>query len=211
VKKINREKWIEILAVILTGLLKFVLVDWLHFNLFYITGVCLFWIVFIVLKHRKNHDVLKNWGFQRLHFSRSFLFLIPFAAVSSAIIILYGINKNATFLNWHVIPILIFYPVWGLIQQFLMIGLISANLKFIYSHRFNQAHVILMTSMLFALAHIPSYPLVVYAFFMELLFTYAYFRWKNLWSLGIVHGWVSGLLYFFVLGRDMWEELFEIF
>ena len=210
-KSNNRERWIEILAVVITGLLKYILVDWINLKLFYITGVCLFWIAFIIMKYRRNHDVLKDWGFQRAHFSRSFLFLLPFALVTSTIIILYGIKANLALINWHIIPILVFYPVWGLVQQFMMIGLISRNMKIIYSQRLDQVHIVLITSLFFALVHIPSYPLVAYAFFMELLFTYAYFKWKNLWSLGLVHGWISGLLYFFVLGRDMWDELFMIF
>jgi hypothetical protein len=31
-----------------------------------------------------------------------------------------------------------------------------------------------------------------------------YFRTRNLWALGIFHGWFATGLYFFVLGRDPW-------
>jgi hypothetical protein len=211
VKKSIRAKWTEIAAVIVTGAMKFVLVDWLNLKLFYITSAILFWMAFILLKYRKNHAILKEWGFQRKHFKRSMLFMLPFAILTSLIIILYGIRVNATFLNWHIAPILLFYPLWGVIQQFMMIGLIAANLGTIFSHRLGQAWIILITSVMFALVHIPVYPVMILAFCMELLFTHAYFRWKNLWSLGLVHGWVAGLLYFFVLERDMWNELFAIF
>jgi hypothetical protein len=32
-------------------------------------------------------------------------------------------------LTWHIIPILITYPIWGTIQQFLIIGLFTGNLQ----------------------------------------------------------------------------------
>jgi membrane protease YdiL (CAAX protease family) len=211
VKNPVRARWIEIAAVILTGALKFLLVDWLNLKLFYISGAILFWIAFIFIKYRKNNAILKEWGFQRDHFKRSILFLLPFAIFTSFLILLYGVKVNATFLNWHIIPILIFYPLWGVIQQFMLVGLIGANLRTLSGRRLGQTWIILITSLMFALAHIPVYPVMLLAFCMELFFTYSYFRWKNLWSLGLVHGWVAGLLYFFVLERDMWDELFKIF
>lgn len=210
-KKSLEGRWIEIAAVTITGLMKFILVDGFNLKLFYISGAILFWIVFILLKYRKNHNVLKGWGFQREHFKKSMLYLLPFAILTSLIIILYGIKVNATFLNWHIIPILIIYPLWGLIQQFMMIGLIASNLKIIFSTQLSLSWVILITSVAFTLVHIPTYPVMIYAFFMEFIFAYAYFKWKNLWSLGLIHGWVAGLLYFFVLERDIWNELFMIF
>jgi hypothetical protein len=206
-----RARWTEIAAVITTGALKFLLVDWLNLKLFYITGAILFWMAFIFVKYRKNNSVLKEWGFQRAHFKRSILFLLPFAILTSLIIILYGIKVKATFLNWHIAPVLLFYPLWGVIQQFMMIGLIAANLKILFGHRLGLTGIILITSVTFALVHIPTYPVMILAFCMEFFFAYAYFRWKNLWSLGLVHGWLAGLLYFLVLGRDMWNELFSIF
>jgi hypothetical protein len=63
----------------------------------------------------------------------------------------------------------------------------------------------------FAWVHYPSLPLMVFTFFMELVFLVAYFKWRNLWALGLYHGWVASLLLFFVLGRDLWNELWTVF
>jgi len=35
-----------------------------------------------------------------------------------------------------------------------------------------------------------------------------YFRYRNLWPLGVLHGWLGAFFYLWVLGRDMWVENF---
>jgi hypothetical protein len=207
----DKEKWLEILAVIITGLLKFVLVDWLHLHFLYIIGACLFWIVFIFKKYKNDRSVLKRWGFQRNNLKKSLLYLLPFALIGIAGIIIYGIVVKATFLNWHIIPIFIFYPAWGIIQQFMIAGLIAGNLKTVNSLKINNLHITLLVSLLFSLVHYPSIPLMIYAFIMEFVFLRVYFKWQNLWSLGLYHGWVSSFFLFFVSERDLLNELLVIF
>jgi hypothetical protein len=211
VVKNNKERKIEILAVVITGLLKFVLMDWLGFRFFYIIAACFFWIIYIYKNTRHNPQVFKSWGLQREYFKPSFLFLLPVAIVCITGIIIYGEIINAQFMNWHIIPILLFYPVWGVIQQFMMASLVATNLKAMNQIKVTDCQVILFTSFIFALVHYPSVPLMGYAFIMELVFIKVYLKWPNLWTLGLFHGWVSGLFIFFVLGRDLWLELWMIF
>jgi len=77
--------------------------------------------------------------------------------------------------------------------------------------KLRKSQIFLLTSMVFAWVHYPSLPLMVFTFFMELVFLTAYFKWRNLWALGLYHGWVASLLLFFVLGRDLWDELWTVF
>jgi hypothetical protein len=207
----DRRRWIEILAVGITGLMKFVLMDWLDMRALYIGAVCLFWLLFITGRYRDNKDILKDWGFQKDHFKATFLFLLPFAVAAVTAIIWYGISFNADFLNWNLIPVLLLYPVWGMIQQFMMIGLIAGNLQKISTLNLKKPQIVLITALLFTLIHSPSLPLMAFAFFMEILFTSVYFKWRNLWPLGLYHGWVSCLFLFFVMGRDLWNELWPMF
>lgn len=206
----DRKRWLEILAVVITGAMKYILMDWLELRAFYIGAACLFWIVFIYRRYREDHAILKSWGFRKDHFKRTFLFLLPFALTVIAGIVWYGFAFNATFLNWHVIPVVLLYPAWGTIQQFMMLSLIAGNLRTISSLNLRDSHIILLTSMLFALAHYPSLPLMGFAFFMEVGFISVFFKWKNLWPLGLYHGWIASLLLFFVMGRDLWNELWPM-
>ena len=206
----EKEKWLEILAVVITGAMKYILMDWLGLRVFYIGAACLFWGGFILTRYRQDNNILSHWGFHKHHFQSAFLFLLPFALLIIAAIIWYGIAFNATFLNWHVIPIFIFYPAWGLIQQFMMISLIAGNLRTIKRLRLTDSQVVLITSLLFALVHYPSLPLMGITFIMEIGFILVFFRWKNLWPLGLYHGWIASLLLFFVMGRDLWNELWPV-
>lgn len=207
----DKRRWFEIAAVLATGLLKYVLMDWLNFRAFYIAAACIFWSVYIYKRYRENKFILQRWGFRKGHFKQSFLFLLPFALVMVAAIVWYGISYNAIFLNWHIIPVFVFYPAWGIIQQFLMVALVAGNLQAIKTVKLRKSQIFLLTSLVFAGVHYPSLPLMVFTFFMELVFLIAYFKWKNLWALGLYHGWVASLLLFFVLGRDLWSELWTVF
>ena len=206
----DRIRWLEIMAVVITGSMKYILMDWLNLRAIYIGGACLFWIIFIYKRYHKDNAILRHWGFRKAHFKRTFLLILPFALTVIAGIVWYGIAFNATFLNWHVIPVLVLYPFWGIIQQFMMLALIARNLRSISSLNLKDPQVIVLTSLLFALAHYPSFPLMVFAFVMEIGFTSMYFKWKNLWALGLYHGWIGGLLLFFVMNRDLWIELWPV-
>ncbi len=206
----DRRKWLEILAVIITGALKYVLVDWLGLRVYYIAAACLFWVYYILKRRKENKDILRIWGFRKENFNRVFLFLLPFSLTAIGGILWYGISFHSNFLNWHVIPVLFLYPLWGCIQQFLMTALIAGNLKSLEVLNLKSYQVVLLTSLLFALVHYPYLPLMIFAFFMEVLFTSTYFKWRNLWPLGLYHGWLGSLFLFFVMGRDLWVELWKI-
>jgi len=207
----DKRRWLEIAAVLATGFMKYIFMDWLNLRTFYIGVACIFWSVYIFKRYRNNKQILQHWGFRKNHFKQTFHFLIPFALIMVAVIVWYGISYNAIFLNWHIIPVFIFYPAWGIIQQFLLLALIAGNLRSLPTLKLSKVQIILLTSTVFALVHYPSLPLMVFTFFMELVFAVAYFKWRNLWSLGFYHGWVVSLLLFFVLGRDLWNELWTIF
>jgi hypothetical protein len=210
-KETDKRRWLEITAVIATGVMKYVLMDWLNLRAFYIAGACIFWSGYIYKRYRLNEFILQQWGFRKDYLKKTFLFLTPFVLVMIAAIIWYGISYNAIFLNWHVIPVFLFYPGWGIIQQFLIVALVAGNLQEITSVNLSKTQILLLTSMVFSWVHYPSLPLMVFTFFMELVFLIAYFKWRNLWPLGLYHGWVASLLLFFVLGRDLWNELWTVF
>jgi len=207
----DKSRWIEILAVVITGLLKFIIMDRFQMRAFYISGACIFWLIYIVLRYKSDNSILKYWGFKKEYFRKSFLLLMPFAVVGIIVIITYGIFIERYILNWHIIPILFLYPVWGLIQQFMVAGLVAGNLKSITSLHLRDYQVVLLTSFVFALVHSPDLFLIIFAFFMQVIFTVVYLIWRNLWSLGLVHGWIATFLLYYILERDLWTELFAWF
>lgn len=206
----NKRGWLELTAVFATGLLKYIFMDWLDLRVFYIAASCIFWSLYIYKRYREDRFILQRWGFRKDHFNQTFLFLLPFALLMVAAIAWFGISHHAAILNWHVIPFFIFYPVWGIIQQFLIVALVAGNLHSITTIKLSKIQIFLLTSVIFAWVHYPSLPLMIFTFFMELAFLYAFFKWKNLWALGFYHGWIATLLLFFALGRDLWNELWTV-
>ncbi|MFC2137640.1 type II CAAX prenyl endopeptidase Rce1 family protein [Bacteroidota bacterium] len=209
--KLDKKKWIELLAVAITGLLKFIIMDWLQMRAFYIVGVCIFWLIYLYVNYKNDHTLLKHWGFQKNNFKKSFFFILPIAIVTIILIVLYGLLNNTVIINRNIILIFLLYPVFGLIQQFMMIGLIAGNLIAIEKIRFKNYQVVILTSLVFSLVHYPSFFLMIFTFFLELIFTSVYLKWRNLWSLGLYHGWIATFLLFYVLERDLWTELFAWF
>ena len=203
----DKVKWFEISALVATGGLKFLLMDWLDLRAAYIAGICLFWLTYIYIKYRKDPSVIILWGIQKKNFKTTFLFLLPFATVFMAGIGIYGYLSEAILWNWHILPIFMLYPVWGLIQQFMVAGLVSGNLKSIKNPQFSNYQIILLTSSLFSLVHYPDGFLMLFTFMMQWVFTTAFLRWKNIWPLGIYHGWIATFLLYYVLERDLWMEL----
>ncbi len=212
-KLLNTEKYIifELLAVLVTGLLKFIMMDWLGMRSFYIVGICIFWLWYIYYRFSSDTSILTEWGFRRKNFTRSFTVLLPFVIISNIATFLYGKANGSAVLNWHILPVLGLYPVLGVFQQYLMVDLIAGNLDRLASHKIKKTGIILLTSFIFSLVHYQVLFLMIFTFFMEVVFMMIFIRWRNLWSLGLAHGWIASFLMYNVLGRDLWSELFVWF
>jgi hypothetical protein len=202
---------VELLAVVVTVLLKFILMDWLGLRAFYIAGTCFFWFGYVIFRYRQDHTILKFWGFKRENFAISMYSLLPFFGITAVITWLYGMYSGIHLLNIHIIPVFLLYPAWGIIQQFMMVCIIAQNIHNMVNPSFRKARVILFVSVLFSLVHYPYPVLMIFTLLMEIIFLMVFYRWRNLWAIGLMHGWIATLLLYNVLQRDVWLELFAWF
>jgi hypothetical protein len=201
----------ELTAIAITALLKFIIMDRLGMRAFYITGTCLFWIWYVYYRYSNDHNVLRYWGFRKDNFVRSWTILLPFAIVSAILVFIYAGNNQVELMNPHIIPIFILYPLWGMVQQFIFLVIIALNMRQFRIFSKNRNRLYLVVSLLFSIIHFPYVPLMVYTFFMEIVFLIAYRKWRNMWAIGMAHGWSATLLLYYVLQRDLWQELFTWF
>jgi hypothetical protein len=204
-----KNKYVELSAIAVTAILKFILMDWLNQKGVYIAGVCIFWLFYIRYRQTTNRFILKYWGFKGEHFKTVLSFLIPLVLIIALLSIAYSYYRNGWNFSWHIIPILLLYPVWGIIQQYLMLGIISHNLIALLKMSVRKYVVIFFVSTLFALIHYPNPLLMLLTFWMEVLFIWIYLKWRNLWAIGIAHGWMGTFLLYYVMERDLWVELFS--
>ncbi len=207
-QKQDRQRIFEILAVILTGVGKFVFVDFFELKFVYITTAMVFWVGFIAFKYRTNSQILEYWGFTKDHFREVVSVLLPLGIISILLFLVIGYQRNTIVLNWHLFPILLLYPFWGLIQQFLIVALVAGNLNDLEKFRLPEIWIVVITSLIFSIVHYPNTLLMVGTFVLCLVYSKVYLWKKNLYVLGLFHGWLGGLFYFIVLNRDPWVEMF---
>ena len=106
------------------------------------------------------------------------------------------------------IPILITYPLWSVLQQFLIIGLFAGNLNTITCIKLNKIIVILFAAVLFAVVHYPIHWLMIGTFILALFYGFVYLKEKNIFLLGIFHGWLGAIFYNTVLGSDPFIDVY---
>ncbi len=205
-----KTKWFEIVAAVLTGLGKFIFMDWLDWKLAYILVACFFWIGYVIHQNRKHQGILDYWGLSGTNFKQTFLELLPIGAIMVVSFILIGNHYETNVLNWNIIPILLLYPIWGVIQQFLVVGLIAKNLDSLPETTIPRVAIIFFVALLFGLIHYPWQLLMLATFLLAVVYTILYLRERNLIVLGIFHGWLGGFFFFTLMGKDPWLDVFSV-
>ena len=199
------------MAVLLTASGKFVFMDFLDWKLPFIIVAILGWTTYIVQRQKKVPGLLSYWGFRLDNFTEVGKMVMPFGLIAVALFIIIGYFQNTLNLNWHLIPILILYPLWGAIQQFLVIGLFAGNLIDLKKPRLNKYLIILLNAVVFAAVHYPTWWLIIGTFVLALFYGFIYLRSRNVYVLGIFHGWLGGLFFFTVVDKDPFLQVFGSF
>lgn len=174
----------------------------------FIAGACLFWAAFVAVRARQDKDAFRRWGFRTDN--------LRAASAAAAVAFVAGAAVLAAFAAWHgrlrfpAHALLLFpvYSVWGLIQQFLMLGVLASALESVEGLRRRKALLVPIIAVLFGALHAGNVRLMVATFCLELAIVPLYLGYRNLWPLGLLHGWLGGLFYLWVENRDLWAERF---
>ena len=196
----------EIVAVAVTALGKFIFYDLLNQQLTFIILMFLFWGFYISKRIKNQKDILREWGFRLDNFKSIFKIVAPFGVLTLSICFLVGHLQDTININWHLIPILLLYPLFGTLQQFLLMALVAGNLQSL--ERFSKPVIILTSSFLFGIIHYPDWWLVFGTFLLALFYSYIYLKNRNLYVLGIFHGWLGAIFYYTVVNKDPFLEVF---
>jgi membrane protease YdiL (CAAX protease family) len=198
----------EIIAVLMTVATKFIFMDMLHWRLVFIITIINAWTGYVIYRSRKTEGILRYWGFRIDNFKIAMRMVLPFAIVAVIGMIAIGYFLGTLNLQWHMIFILLLYPIWGIVQQFLVIAIVAGNLRDLTTKRINQTVIIFLTALLFGLVHYPWNWLMLATFLLALFYGYIYLRERNLFVLGIFHGWLGAIVFYTVVNRDPWLEVF---
>jgi uncharacterized protein len=204
----DKTKALEISAVILTAVAKFLFMDYLNWKLPFIIITIIFWVCYIIYRSKRNPGITKYWGFRSDNFSQVIKIILPFAIAAFIILICIGIFQHTIKITWHILPILLLYPLWGIIQQFLLIALTAGNLYDYKNVKIPKVFIIIITSSLFGLIHYPFVWLMIGTFILAIFYSLIYLRQRNIYALGIFHGWLGAFIFYTVVNRDPFTETF---
>ena len=196
-------------AVILTAAGKFVFMDYLNWRFAFVAAGIVAWSFYIIFRYRNEKGILNYWGFRTDNFTLVVRKILPVGALSVIVFFAIGFYQNTINITWHIIPILILFPIWGVIQQFLLIALMVGNLRDLKGKHLNKWAIILFSALLFSSIHYPFFWLMTGTFFLAVFYGFIYLREKNIYALGLFHGWLGGLFYYTVVGRDPFLEMFN--
>jgi hypothetical protein len=205
-----RWRLFEFTAVVLTGAGQLIVAAWLGLHGPFITAASLFWLLYVTQRARSDPGNLHRWGFSRDGVEESVRMSAPPLLLGAAFCILFGLLTGTARVGWNIVPVLLLYPVWGLVQQFLVVALLAGNFVAIGRGRVSQRAATLIAALLFAAIHAPNLPLVAATFVMGLTTASIFFRTGTIWFAGPFHGWFATLFYYFVLGEDPWGRLVEL-
>ena len=205
----NQRRILEISAVILTAIGKFIFMDYLNWRFPFVAVAIISWVSYIIYRKNKQPGITKYWGFRTDNFKTVLKKVLPFGLL--AVITFFGIGfyKGTLNITWHIIPILILYPIWGVIQQFLLIALTAGNLQDMKGQKLNKGIIILLAALLFGAIHYPFVWLMIATFILAMFYGWVYLSERNLYVLGLFHGWLGGIFYYTILERDPFLEMFE--
>ncbi|MDH5563910.1 MAG: hypothetical protein OEY91_09860 [Nitrospirota bacterium] len=197
---------VELGAVVFTGILH---PFFTHFGAkgLFIFLASVFWVGYVGWRVWQDSRLWVQWGFQTENLLPAFLWPTVIFVVATGAIAWYGARSGRLFWQGHIFFLLLLYPLWGILQQFLVQALGVANLMALFP---KQGWIVAMPvgAVLFSLVHYPNGWLMIATGLMASLFIPCYLRDRNLWPLGFYHGWLGTFFYLWVLGKDPWMEVF---
>ncbi len=199
--------WLEFGAVLSTGLLFLGFVSIGAKGLF-IGLASLSWVGYIFWRVQQDSTLWVRWGFHVENLRAAFFWPTLIFVIGVVLMAWYGMANVRMFWPGHIFVLLLLYPLWGILQQFLVQALGVANLIILFP---KQGWIVALPVgvVLFSLVHYPDGWLLMGATgIMACVFIPCYLRDRNLWPLGLYHGWLGTFFYLWVLGRDPWLEIF---
>jgi membrane protease YdiL (CAAX protease family) len=165
------------------------------------------WSFYLIWRLGMSPEVRTEWGFRKGGFLASLRTSLALAAAAAIPLAVYGSWQHRMPLPLTFWLVVVLYPLWGLAQQFVLQGLVTKNLRaWIPSLTFR----VLAAATLFSAAHFPDTRLMGLTFIAGLGFTCVFERYRNLWSIGLVHGILGAFAYYVVLGQDPGGELLKM-
>jgi hypothetical protein len=174
----------------------------------FVVGACVLWLGFLAYRVTRDPRWLEAWGLRRAELPAAARFPLALTGTAIAAFAIYAASHGSLRFPPHALFCLVLYPIWGLIQQVLILGVVVGNLERLDVFRRRRVLLCALGALLFGAVHLPALLLTCGTTLLAALYVPHFLRHRNLWPLGVAHGWIGTFFYLWVLGRDPWLELF---
>ena len=165
------------------------------------------WLAYVVRRLVVDPDAAARWGLTRRGLRPSALAGVALLATAGGALAAWAAVRGTLLFDGHMLPLLVLYPLWGLVQQFLVLSIRLQTLEAELAVRCRPC-LVLVGALAFGAVHLPDVPLAVATLLLGAVLSAIFLRWRCLWPLGVAHGWLGVAFYRWVLQRDPWAELF---
>ena len=194
----------ELAAVALTVVAYFVCYDVLNVRVAYVVATSVGWAAYVGNRLVRHPGCLQAYGLSRRGLARSALAVASCVALGAAGCAAVGFATGRLHVDRGLLLALALYPLWGVVQQFLVQAMVVRNL----AGNVPPRALVGLAAILFGAIHLPDLALCAAIAVLGAAFTAIYLRWRNVWPLGIGHGLLGAVFYVWALGRDPWAEMF---
>ena len=198
-----RRSFLEVSAVALTAALQFLFYDLLPGRGPFILATLIGWVTYIAVRIRRRPESLAEFGLSRNGLATSAATAAVILLVGAVVCWIVGSRRGSLNVSRNMLWTALLYPVWGILQQTLVQGVAVRNL----ARALPKPAVVVIAGLLFGAIHLPHVALAGATAVLGGVFTVVFLRTRNVWPLGVCHGWLGVLFYYWVLGRDPWLEL----
>ncbi|MCA9604527.1 MAG: CPBP family intramembrane metalloprotease [Myxococcales bacterium] len=162
------------------------------------------WLGYLGYLAARDRQRLAEMGFRREGALGATIFALGVLASGTLVMGAYGVAAGTLRMHpQHMAILATLYPIWGWVQQWLVLGIFARQLR----RSLSAPLVVVLTAAMFGALHLPDVTLAAGTLTLGLLLTPIYLRYGNLWPLGVAHGWLAIPMYFWVRGVDPWSEV----
>src|SRR5262249_13839795 len=129
-------------------------------NLIFIGGACLFWAVFVFVRARRDRGAFRRWGFRAGNLATASPVPAVRLLLAAVVFAVYAHKHGTLHFPAHALLLLLIYPLWGLVQQFLALGIVVSNLERLPVLRRCPSALVFLGATVFGLIHAPDRLLV---------------------------------------------------
>lgn len=201
--RFSRRAKFELGAVVATGALQ-IASGALDLQHVFIPTALVGWSGYLGYRAYSEPGYLRRAGFRREGLGPSFRASTLWATATLGVMAGIGYAQDALVLHRDMLPLLALYPVYGLLQQFLVQTLIARNIAEALPPERRARVVVPITTLAFGAVHLPNLELTAGTVPLGFWTTRLYLKHGNLWPLGFYHGTLAIFYYFWVLERNPW-------